>query len=92
VAAGQSPWRKAPKGLPPAPALGTQAPGERSAATKFLIGVLLSAVIIGAAIVLHWTGRLSLGTALFRHDRPFSTKANASAKFLNLTVRSDLRG
>ena len=46
-------------------ALRTQAPGERSAATKFLIGVLLSAVIIGAAfIVLHRTGRLSFADLL----------------------------
>src|SRR5215217_7022372 len=46
-------------------ALRTQAPGERSAATKFLIGVLVSAVIIGAAfIVLHRTGRLSFADLL----------------------------
>ena len=46
-------------------ALGTQAPGGRSEATKFLIGLLLSAVIIAAAfIVLHRTGMLSFADLL----------------------------
>jgi hypothetical protein len=46
-------------------ALRTQAPGERSVETKFLIGFLLSAVIIGAAfIVLHRTGMLSFADQL----------------------------
>ena len=40
-------------------------PGRRSEATKFLIGFLLSAVIIGAAlIVLHRTGMLSFADLL----------------------------
>ena len=40
-------------------------PGGRSEATKFLIGFLLSAVIIGAAfIVLHRTGMLSFADLL----------------------------
>ena len=40
-------------------------PGRRSEATKFLIGFLLSAVIIGAAfIVLHRTGMLSFADPL----------------------------
>src|SRR5829696_8286745 len=40
-------------------------PGRRSEATKFLIGFLLSAVILGAAfIVLHRTGMLSFADLL----------------------------